>query len=280
MILASVLFAAMGLLVKVASAEVSTGQVVLWRNAVSCAAMLPWALADRRRVALTLPGPVILRSLSGVASMFCYFTAISRLHLGDAVTLSYASPVLVALIAPRVLGERPPPGLWPALGLGFVGVALVAQPAFEGDPLGVAAGVATAVLAAVAYVYVRVATRTESSGAIVFWFSAVSTLAATPSLAMGSAWPAPGMVAALVGVGLLGLFAQLAMTRAYAAADAAVVSLYSYATPVLAYALGLVALGELPSVGGVAGVALVALAGVWVTPRAADVHGRSPDQEA
>jgi drug/metabolite transporter (DMT)-like permease len=136
------------------------------------------------------------------------------------------------------------------------------------------------VLAAVAYVYVRVATRTEASGSIVFWFSAVSTLAASPSLASGSPWPAPPMMAALVGVGLVGLLAQLAMTRAYALADAAVVSLYSYATPVLAYALGLVALGELPSVGGVVGVALVALAGAWVTPRAANVHGEATDQEA
>jgi drug/metabolite transporter (DMT)-like permease len=222
----------------------------------------------------------VLRGVTGTGSMACYFLAISRLPLGDAVMISYASPIVVALLSPWILGERPVPGLWGALGLGFAGVALVAGPRFEGDALGVGAALATAVFAGLAYIYVRESARTERSDTIVFWFCGIGSMITAPTL-----WPSPTIPSvsgqlALLGVGLLGLLAQLAMTRAYALGDAATISLYSYLTPVFAAGLAALTLGEPVGWRTIAGTALVAAAGAWASSRPAPSASAGADGSA
>jgi drug/metabolite transporter (DMT)-like permease len=280
MALSSLLFALMGLLVKVATREVPSGEVVFWRSFVSFVALVPFALADARVWRASTWWPLVLRGVTGTGSMACYFLAISRLPLGDAVMISYASPIVVALLSPWILGERPVPGLWGALALGFAGVSLVAGPRFEGDALGVGAALATAVFAGLAYIYVRESARTERSDTIVFWFCGIGSVITAPTL-----WPSPTIPSvsgqlALLGVGLLGLLAQLAMTRAYALGDAATISLYSYLTPVFAAGLGAWTLGEPVGWRTLAGTALVAAAGAWASSRPPARPDPGPSGEA
>ncbi len=261
MVTSSVLFAVMGVLVKLAGAEARPSHIVFWRSVFSLVPLLPMAARDTGVVRPNAVWPLVVRSLAGVGSMFCYFTAISRLPLGDAVVMSYASPLWVALFGPVLIGEASTPGLWRALWIGFFGVALVAQPSLHGDPVGVAAAMTTSVLAGVAYLYVRVATRTERSDTIVFWFGVISALVFFPSILINPrsyGWSTWLELAATGGVAMV---AQLAMTRGYALGNASRMSVYAYATPVFAYASGLVVLGEAPGWRGIAGTVLVALAG-------------------
>jgi drug/metabolite transporter (DMT)-like permease len=261
MVLASSLFAVMGVLVKTAGATVTADQIVLWRSVFSALPMLPLALRTPAILRPTAWWPLVLRSLSGTASMYCYFFAISRLPLGDAVVLSYASPLWVAVLSPWLIGEPSPRRLWLALGVGFLGVALVAGPSASGDPIGIAAALATSLLAGIAYLYVRVATRTDRNDTIVFWFGVISAAVFAPAAALRP-WPVgPQIWSVLVATGVVGLFAQLAMTRGYSLGAASRMSIYNYLTPVLAYVAGMVFLGELPSAPGLAGTALVAVAG-------------------
>ena len=69
----------------------------------------------------------------------------------------------------------------------------------------------------------------------------------------------------LAAVGLCAAFAQLLMTKAYAVSDAARVSVFAYATPVLAYVLGRAVLAEAIGVRGAVGCSLLALAGLLAT---------------
>jgi len=162
--------------------------------------------------------------------------------------------------------------VWGALAIGLVGVALVAAPAWRDDWVGIACGLLAAFFSADAYLAIRVLTRTDQPLTIVFWFSVVGTVAGSLSFLDGIAAPTPERVACLLAIGTLGAVAQWALTRAYAAAPAAQVAVYSYATPVLAYFAGLVALGEVPRGSSVAGAGVVALAG-W----AAGSRSRPPD---
>jgi drug/metabolite transporter (DMT)-like permease len=281
MVLASALFAAMGLLVKVAAEGATPAQTVFARNLVALAVVLPLAVHRGARIRGVNRRALVLRALLGVTSMACYFTAISRLRLGDAVLITYTNPLFVALYSPWALGEAPRKGLWSALLVGLLGVGLVADPRFAGDGWGLVAAWATAALAAGAYVQVRIATRTDDGMTIVLWFSAIATALAAPSLWFGL--PEPRVWAALAGVGALGLAAQLLMTAAYAATEAAAVSLYTYATPVFAYLLGAAALGEPLTWRGMAGTALVAVAGVLAArppPQAPETDGADYSQSA
>lgn len=264
MLVAAAGFAAMGLLVKLLAAEVPTVELVLWRSAVSGVIVLALALragATLRPVNVRMH---LVRGLVGVGAMICFFMAIARLPLGDAVLVTYASPLVVALLSPWTVGERPTRLTWAALLVGLTGVALVVGPTGARDPVGVACALAAALFAACAYLSVRVLTRTDGTLAIVFWFSVTSTMLASGSLLDGLQPLRPGAVLDLLGIGVLGVVSQSALTKAYAVAEAARVAVYVYATPVFAYLMSLVVLGEVPPATSVLGAAIVLVAGAVV----------------
>lgn len=262
MIGASLLFALLGTLVKIVAAAVPPTEIVVWRSVFTALFVLmiargSWAALRPVNVPMHL-----VRGVVGVGSMMLYFTAISRLPLGDAVLLTYLSPLIVAALSPFTVGEHPSKRIWGALGVGIAGVALVVGPAGKEDGIGVLCGLGAAFFAASAYLSVKVLTRTDTATAIVFWFSVIGTLGGSLALLDGHA-PVDGrLLSMLVTIGLLGAAAQWALTRAYASSDAASVSVYAYSTPVFAYLLGLAALGELPRVSSVLGAGAVLLAGV------------------
>lgn len=261
MVGASLGFATMGVLVKAISPVVPPGEIVFWRSAVMAVAVLGvvWRSGATLRPSNVLM--LVVRGLIGVGSMGFYFNAISRLPLGDAVLLTYLSPLIVAGLAPYTVGERATPRVWVALGIGLVGVAFVVGPAWSADPVGLVFALLAAWFAAGAYLSVKVLTRTDGPISIVWWFSIVGTLASSVSLVDGVT-PVGGQTAlALLIIGVLGAVAQGCLTEAYASAPAAQVSVYAYATPVFAYTFG-VALGEVPRWSSVAGAVLVVVAGV------------------
>ncbi len=287
MLLASVCFAGMGLCVKLVADAIPVAEIVFFRSLIATAIAAAFGWRDGRRLLGVHRRLLLTRGIVGLASMFAYFYALSSLKLGDAVLLTYLSPLVVAAMSPYVLGERAPPAVWLALAIGFAGVGVVAQPTggwfrfADGaggpsdalPPHGVAAGLASAILAASAYVSVKVLSRTDGPATIVLWFSASATVVSGIACLWQFVVPDAAQLAGLAGVGVLAALAQLLMTRAYAVAAAAEVSVYAFATPVIAYLLGHAVLREPPGWRGTVGAALLALAGLTTTLA---VRARSP----
>ncbi len=271
MLAAALCFAAMGVCVKFVSADIPVGEVVFFRSLV--VTLVAVALGWREGTALLGVNHrmLVTRGLVGLASMFAYFHAIAVLKLGDAVLITHLSPLFVALLSPFVLGARAPVTTWIALGIGFAGVWVVAEPGGNLPPGGVASGLASAVFAAGAYVSVKFLSRTDSTPAIVLWFSAIATVVALVTCFFWWVTPSPVQLAALAGTGVFAGIAQLLMTRAYTVAEATEVAVYAYATPVFAYSLGHVLLREPPGWRGAIGTLLLVAAGVF-----ASLLGRRP----
>lgn len=283
MLAASASFALMALFVKRVSVEIPEGEVVLFRSLVVLAISVALAVRQGGALAGVARGTLLVRGLVGCASMFAYFFAIHHLKLGDAVLITYLSPLFVSLLAPFVLRERVPRAVWLALAFGFGGVAIVArgQPsaaAGVSQTAGVVAGLTSAVLAAMAYVSVRRLSRTDAPVTIVVWFSAVSVLLGAAASAWKWVTPSLPLARDLLLIGIFAAIAQLLMTKSYAISEAARVSIYGYATPVLSYGLGLLVLRELPGWSGIVGTAFVLIAGVIASVgslhRAADARPR------
>ncbi|MEZ5397973.1 MAG: DMT family transporter [Bryobacterales bacterium] len=259
-------FAGLGLLVKLVSGRLPPGEIVLWRTLATGAYVWAFAALTGTRPSLR---PVrfrmhLVRAVTGIAAMTLYFNALARLGLGDAVLLTYLSPLLVAALSPLVVGERPTPRIWGALALGLVGVALVVGPAWHADAVGVLCGLSSACFSATAYLSVRVLNRTETPIAVVWWFSVLGAGLSSVSAADGLAPLDLGVGLVILGIGAFGAVAQWCLTMAYRQAPAASVSVYAYATPVFAYLAGLLVLGEVPAVSSALGAGVVALAGVIV----------------
>src|SRR5690606_497548 len=133
-----------------------------------------------------------------------------------------------------VLGERFSGWLTAAIVLGFAGVVMLLQPSFEkGKEAAALMGLFSGVLAAWAYLAVRSLGRMgEPDWRTVFWFGATaSMLCGGWQLAAGGFNPVRWDNAwLLLGLGVAGLLAQLAMTRAYRTGNTLVVGSLSYST--------------------------------------------------
>ncbi len=129
MVASAALFAAMGAGVKLAARELPNAMVVFFRNGVGLAVLLPLLLRKGLRGLHTrdVPGHIV-RGLSGLASMYCFFYAIAHLRLADAVLLNQSVPLFIPLVGSLWLGERFPVRLWGVIGLGFAGILLILKP--------------------------------------------------------------------------------------------------------------------------------------------------------
>ena len=181
MVASALLFASMAATVRVASRELPNAPIVFFRHFIMLVFLLPWLVRQGRHALDTddLRGHLV-RGLAGVSAVACYFYAIARLRLADAVLLNQSMPLFIPLVERAWLGERIPPRLWGVLVLGFAGLLLILRPGtgvFEPAAL---VGLASAVLASIAQVGIRRLTRTEPVTRIVFYFGLVASVVALP----------------------------------------------------------------------------------------------------
>lgn len=275
MVLATLLFACMGVCVKYASHHFGTAAVVSARGLVGAVMMAGIAWASGASLQTRVPMLHLKRGFAGVFALSLWFYCIGRLPLATAVTLNYMSSVWMAayllLRAGLMGGQRVDPRLVLAILVGFAGVALVLHPTLDRDQLGAGLlGVISGMLAAMAYVQVTALGKAgEPEVRVVFYFSLTGTvLGALTWLIPGQTNPTPlqdipaWAWAALVGVGAFATIAQLLMTRAYAQGRMLVNASLQYLGIVHASIFGMLLFGEKLSADGVLGMALIIGAGI------------------
>jgi hypothetical protein len=208
----ALLFALMSVAVKIASATLPNVVVVFFRSGFGLLTLIPFIVGVDLRT--TQVREHLIRSLAGIASMYCFFYTLAHMRLADAVLLNYSLPIFIPFVESVWLGEEFPGRLWIPVAVGFAGVIVILRPG-SGlmEPVALL-GVASALFAAVAQVGVRRLTRTEPVTRIVFYF------AITPPGSPPRPRPCPGgrRTAGVVGRPAMDCRdqGQLAMTRAYA----------------------------------------------------------------
>ncbi|HEX5673904.1 MAG TPA: EamA family transporter, partial [Azonexus sp.] len=97
MLVASLLFACMGVCVKLAAATHSAVEITFYRSFISL--LIMFVLVRLRGVRLATPHWrwQISRGVVGFAALFAYFYAIILLPLATAVTLNYTSAIFLAI---------------------------------------------------------------------------------------------------------------------------------------------------------------------------------------
>ena len=285
MVLAALLFASMGVCVKLGSAYLHPAEMIFWRGIIGM--VLLWVLARSQGATLATahPGKHAWRSLVGVVSLGTWFYAITQLPLATAVTLNYMSSVWIAafLVAGSLWawrqaaqGQRPSLQLPLVLTVlvGFAGVVLMLRPSIEQTPQqlwGGALGLLSGLTAAMAYMQVTHLSRMgEPESRTVFYFALGSALAGgAVSLLIGySPWPGwHGLW--LLPIGVLAALGQLCMTRAYGRARSAkgtlVVASLQYSGIVFAALYSVLLFDDhIPTLGWL-GMALIVGSGILAT---------------
>lgn len=272
MVLASLLFATMGVCVKLASAQYATGEIVFYRGLIGALFIAGVARARGGSLKTAVPAMHFWRSLCGVTALCLWFYAIGHLPLATAVTLNYMSSVWMAmfLIGGAIMlgGQRVDWRLIATVLVGFAGVALVLRPTLEQNQLWAGlVGLLSGMLSAMAYLQVTALGRVgEPEYRVVFYFS-LGGIAAGAAM---TAWT--GMsphtlkgVLLLAATGVLAAVAQMMMTRAYSIGRTLSNASLQYLGIVFSFGYGVLLFDDPVTWMAVSGMALIVSAGLAAT---------------
>lgn len=274
--------------VKYASADMTLWQLYVLRSALVVPVLLG---AARGRIRCPRLGWVVLRSLSLVLMYLSIYAAIPLLPLSVIAASLYTGPLFIVALSALVLREPITLRHGAAILIGFAGVLLIVQPAAAGfRPLALIP-VGAALLYALAAVVTRARCRAVATPTLALWLNLMLLLTgAAASLWLGytdigrptgyaflfGRWqPMTGkdwqviVVLALLMVGI-----SLGLARAYQSPRPQVVATFDYAFLIFAAFWGFVFFGEVPNGLTLAGIGLIAAAGIIV------LHAETPVNDA
>jgi drug/metabolite transporter (DMT)-like permease len=265
---AAVLLAVMFALVKLAGERgANLAEILLWRQGVAIPCLLGWMLVTRRADLLRTNRLWVhgRRALLGLSSMTLLFGATALLPLAELTTLTFVGPLFAVILSAVLLRERVGQWRWGAVALGFVGVAIVAQPSGQALPAaGVAMASCAALLNGLITVQVRDLGRTEHPLTTVLLFSAFSTVVLLPlMLVYGQAHP-PVVWLMLLGCGVFGFLGQIGLTGALRYGAVASVTVMDYTSLIWTTLAGWLVWNHLPPATTWLGAPLIIAAGLVV----------------
>ncbi len=281
-VLSALSFALMSALVKNVADRYPTGEIVFFRSLFALVPLVVW-LAWRGEFpgAMRTQRPLghFRRGLIGSLGMYCGFTALAFLPLTEAVAIGYAAPLLTVVLAALILKESVRIQRWSAVAIGLTGVLIMLAPhlggsapstgaaglaGLSGAAIGALAAFTGAACAAGASIETRQLTRTETTGAIVFYFMTLTTLVGLVTALFQ--WQTPGALdaAQLVACGVLGGIGQILMTQSFRYADASLIAPFDYTSMLWAMILGYLLFGQWPTLWVLTGAGIVAASGIFV----------------
>ncbi len=244
MVLASLAFAGMWTLIRVASRDLHPFVVTFWRNAFGTVVLLPFLIRHR---ALMRASPVarhLKRATSGFIGTFATFFAIANAPLAIVQSIYFAAPLFATLGAALFLGEPIRAHRITALAIGFLGILVVLRPGIAPMSLGIGAAIVAAVFTAGSFLAIKQLVGTDDSRVVAAYSFLLMLAPSAVVAAFRWKWPHGITWAWLALLGVLAVVGQSSMTRAFSAADATAVMPFDFARFAIVVAIGWYGFGE------------------------------------
>jgi len=269
--------------VKGLNGAIPTGEVIFFRSFIALFPLLIW-LRVQGNVLENLKTRNLfghfIRGFSGTGGMYFNYLALVYISLADATALSYAAPLFTVIMAAMLLKERVRVSRWVAVVVGLSGILIMLSSSLAASggvlaggassttaSLGVAFALIAALCTATSNVQIRFLNGIEKPGAIVFYFSVMTTLIGLGTAFFGWVKPTGLQWLLLVGCGLFGGLAQILVTLSLRYADASLLAPFDYTTLVWSMLIGYLFLNSLPGSTTIFGASIVALAGIFAVWR-------------
>jgi drug/metabolite transporter (DMT)-like permease len=291
MLIASASFAAMGYFVKLLSRDLGTGEIVFFRNLIGAVIIIPAMLAYPSHAKGGKLFSLVMRGVWGFLALGCLFYSISAMPLGTATTLTKIEPVCTAILAWFLLKEKQGVMIWAALLMGFAGIVMIMKPDSQGLSSGTLSALLSGFFAAAAYTTIRSLKDYYTPREIVLSFTMAGVIA--PPVLYFMAYHTPFTNPFMTGlfhrmpnglqewfymlmVGILALFSQLLMTRAFSLGRASIIAPIGYSILLFSTIAGILAGDKVPDTSVICGILLVAASGVTVSlsSKHGGIHGK------
>lgn len=226
----------------------------------------PWrvpGLLQTKRPVLQLGRSALL-----LLSTALNFVALNHLRLDQTVSIQFLAPLLVAVLAWPLLGERVGPRRVAAIVVGFLGIMVITRPGLEGFHPAALLSLGSAVCYAFYNVSTRLLAQDDSSQTTMFYSGLVGALALTPLLP--GVWTSPATPLAwtvMLGTGAFGAVGHWLLILAHARAPASLLAAFIYSQIIWMAGLGWFIFGDAPDGWTVAGSGIVIASGLYILHR-------------
>lgn len=221
----------------------------------------------------------IARGTIGCGAGLSFFTAFAHMPLADAYAIAFAAPLIITALSVPFLGETVGWRRWSAVLVGFLGVLIILRPVGAASSMlgfGAVMAVTGTVLYSVAIVLTRQMVNTETNAAIVTYQTLTAMVLIGAFLPWVFIMPTGSDWLLLVGVGILGGSATVAMTQSFRMAQISILAPFEYTAMVWGVLFGVTLWGDLPDRWIWVGTAIVVASGLYILHRETRVARSNP----
>lgn len=273
MVLAGALFALVNISVQGAAMSfgMPSSSVAFWQYAIALVFGSAWLLRlGLKGFATQNLRKHILRVLFAAAGVQLWVLGLVSVPIWQAIALIMTSPFFVTVGAALFLRETVSVQRWAATAVGFAGGMIILAPWSDGFTVAALYPIGAAALWASASLMTKSLTKKESADTVTAYLLVLLTpINAVFAGIEGFVVPSGDALWLVLGAGLLTALAQLALTRAYAAADASYVQPFDHLKLPLNVLFGWLAFQFIPSGNLWIGAALILGASMYILQREA-----------
>lgn len=261
---AALFFSIMGALVKHVSHAVPSTEIVFLRAVTSIIFVTPVMIFYKIRIIPENLKIVFIRSLSGFIALCLNFYILSKLNLADASLFNRTSVLFVAVFSVIFLKEKVGPKLVTLILISFTGVLFILKPSLDVINIAGLAGLGVGILAAVAYISIKILHDSEHFLTIVLSTAIFSTIASAIFFGHNFIMPSLPILGECLAIGVLGTAAQIMLTLSYKYDKASIVTPYSFAMVLFASLWGILFWQEIPDLYSIIGGCLLIGASIGI----------------
>lgn len=222
----------------------------------------------------------LLRVAVGFGAPFFFFQSLRLLPLADATVIFFGATFIMTALSVPILKEKVGVHRWSAIGVGFLGILVAANPAGEVFNIGALYAFCASVSYALFILITRLMGQNQNEGEGTFklvfffhvWVGLVSTVAVVFGVAGLSFQPiafAPSMdgMGGIITVSLLVIVGHFCLMRAFSVAPIGVLAPFEYTALIWSALIGYLVWGDVPGLNFWGGASLVVASGIYMVQR-------------
>ena len=276
-LISMLLFVSMDILVKKLVVDLPVYEVIFFRCIFGIPAFIfivyfTTGLSSLRMVNKKLQ---LCRAFLGLAGMFFFFNSYKYLPMADAASILFSAPLILTVLSVFFLKEKVGLHRLSAILVGFIGVLFIVRPSGNSLSSHMLLPIMGAVSWSVVIIVMRVLSRTDHANSVTLIFSLIGSGVGFGLIMYNGGFrpnTAPVQYVMLVGVGVVGIFAQWFMTKAVEWSEASVFASTKYVNLVFSILAGFIIFGEVPVFYSIVGIVLIVASGLYNVHREYVLH--------
>ena len=209
----------------------------------------------------------LIRAFSASGCVVFYIYGINNLMLSENIAIAHSAPIIAAFLAVPILGERIGILRTSAILIGFIGVLIIVKPGTDLFKLESLYPLISACFMASVYLSTRSVMSTDSSVAIIFYYSFALLVTSLVFFPKDFIIPSFSQIIIASSLGIMGSLGHLFMSQAAKYADVAVTSPFEYSSFIFVGLMGFLIFSEVPTYSIYLGGFIIIFSGIFIAYR-------------